>query len=519
MAQVRLSMRAIREVLRLKYERGLSDREIAASCGIKRSTTNDYINRARNAGLIWPPPADLSDFELESRLFPSNKAPAAFKPLPDFAYIDSELREYKRLNITKDLLWQEYRQCHADGYSYSQFCHHYRTWLKKRDYCMRQEHRYGEKLFVDYGDGLYLTDARTGGKKLTQLFTAAWGASNYIYAEASLTQAKESWIGAHVRAFDYFGCAPLALVPDCLKSAVDKACRYEPDINSGYLNMAQHYGCAVVPARPVHPRDKAKVEVSVLIAKRWILAVLRKRTFYTLEEMNEAICELLEKIKDRKLRKMGQSRRELFETFERPKALKLPERPYELSEWRAARLNIDYHVAVDDHYYSAPFRLIHEKLDIRLTANTVEIFFRGARVALHCRSHVKFGHTTVKEHMPEAHRKYLEWTPSRIISWAEKTGPATGLLVKAILERAVFPEQGYRSCLGILRLSRRYPTDRMEAASRRATQYHAHSFRAVRNILEKGLDRLEIPAVHKPLDPHENIRGSEYYTKGENGHA
>ncbi len=259
MARPRLSMRAIREVLRLKYERGLSDREIAVSCGIKRSTTNDYINRARNVGLIWPRLADLSDVELESRLFPSNKAPAAFKPLPDFAHMDSELREYKRLNITKDLLWQEYREQHADGYSYSQFCHHYRNWLKKRDYCMRQEHRYGEKLFVDYGDGLYLTDARTGAKKLTQLFTAVWGASNYIYAEASLTQAVESWIGSHIRAFDYFDCAPLAIVPDCLKSAVDKMCRYEPDINSGYLNMAQHYGCAVVPARPVHPRDKAWV--------------------------------------------------------------------------------------------------------------------------------------------------------------------------------------------------------------------------------------------------------------------
>ena len=513
-------MRAIREVLRLKYVRGLSGNEIQASCGIPKSTANEYAFRARQAGLEWPLPEGLSDFELDRRLFPSGQAPAASRPLPDFALIQSELRNHKRVNLTKDQLWQEYREEHSDGYSYSQFCLHYSDWLKQQDRCMRQEHRYGEKLFVDYGDGLYLTDGQTGAKQLTQLFVSAWGASHYIYAEASLTQKVSAWIGAHVRAFDYFDCVPEIIVPDNLKSGVSKPCYYEPEINSSYLDMAQYYGCAVIPARPVHPKDKAKVEVGVLIAKRWILAVLRNRIFHTLAEMNVAIRELLEKVNDRKLRKLKQSRRELFETLERPSALKKPVKLYELAVWSAARLNIDYHVVLEDHYYSAPEKLVHKKLDIRMTEFIVEIFFKGERVTAHQRSYVKYGYTTLPEHMPEAHRKHLEWPPSRLIDWGKKTGPNMGELMGKIMESKMHPEQGYRSCFGILRLSRNYSAERMEGAAKRAIDYHLYSFRAVRNILEKGLDKAVKPAVSfPPMAAHENIRGGQYYGKREEGHA
>jgi len=520
MAQVRLSMRAIREVLRLKYERGLSGSAIEASCGIARSTANDYILRARQAGFTWPLPDGVSDFELDRRLFPSGQSPAPAKAMPDFAHIQSELRKHKRFNLTKDQLWQEYREQHPDGYSYSQFCLRYKDWLKKQDRCMRQEHRYGEKLFVDYGDGLYVTDEQTGARKLTQLFVSAWGASHFIYAEASLTQKSEAWIWSHVRAFDYFDCVPEIVVPDNLKSGVKDPCFYEPDINSKYLDMAQYYGCAIIPARPLHPKDKAKVEVGVLIAKRWILSVLRNRIFHTLAEMNVAIRELLEKANNRKLRKLGVSRRELFEKFDRPAALKKPERAYEPADWRTATLNIDYHVVLEEHYYSAPHKFVHEKLDIRVTEFIVEIFFKGERVAAHQRSYVKHGYTTLKEHMPETHQKYLEWPPSRIIAWGQKTGPNMADLMGKIMAGRLHPEQGYRSCFGILRLGRHYSAERMESAAKRAVDYRAYSFRAVRNILEKGLDKsVKSAAIQPSFGAHENIRGGQYYIGKEEGHA
>ncbi len=520
MSKLRLSMRAIREVLRLKYECGLSGNEVAASCGIPKSTANEYAFRARKAGFEWPLPEGLSDFELDRRLFPPGKTPAPLRPLPDFASIQSALRDHNRVNLTKEQLWKEYMGEHTNGYSYSQFCLHYHDWLKQQDRSMRQDHRYGEKLFVDYGDGLYLTDEQTRAKQLTQLFVSAWGASHYIYAEASLTQKVAAWIGAHVRAFDYFDCVPEIIVPDNLKSAVTKPCYYEPEINSSYLDMAQHYGCAIIPARPIHPKDKSKVEVGVLIAKRWILAVLRNRVFYTLAEMNAAIQELLVKVNDRQLRKLKQSRRELFETLERPSALKKPAKIYELAIWSVARLNIDYHVVLEDHYYSAPEKLVHKKLDIRMTEFIVEIFFQGERVASHQRSYVKYKHTTLPEHMPESHRKHLEWPPSRIIEWGNKTGPNMGELVGKIIASKMHPEQGYRACFGILRLSRNYSAERMESAAKRAIDYHLYSFRAVRNILQKGLDKAVTPAVSfPPMAAHENIRGGQYYSKREEGHA
>jgi transposase len=507
-------MRKIKEVLRLKHHGGLSRRQIAHSCQISRSTVGDYLDRAEKAGIGWPLPEGLTDQELEQKLFlPQATVPGSPRPLPDFDYIYRELKAHKKFNLTLDLLWREYKEQHLDGYQYSQFCELYRQWRGKLDYCMRQDHRGGEKLFVDYGESLHLVNPKTGEPISTELFVAAWGASNYTYAEATLTQQLPDWIGSQVRAFEYFGCVPKVVVPDCLKGAVNRACRYEPELNPTYAAMAEHYGICVLPARPARPRDKAKVETGVLIVKRWILAALRHRTFYSLSELNTAIAELLERLNSRALRKVKKSRRELFDLFDRPQAQPLPEKSYEYAEWRVARVNIDYHIEVERHYYSVSFRLLREKLDVRLTASTVEAFLKGERVAAHIRSFIPYGHTTLKEHMPPAHQKYLEWTPSRIVSWAKKIGPHTAELVHTIIQSRTYPEQAYRSCLGILRLENHYSKERLEKASGRALKFGSHSFQSLRKILSAGLDRLEekTHGSEAAVADHENIRGSHYY--------
>ncbi len=453
MAKARLSMRKIKEVLRLKFDLALSGHQIAHSCQISRSTVADYLDRFEKAGLGWPLPEDLSEEDLDKKLFPPGASVPSGKPLPDFEYIYRELKAHKKFNLTLDLLWREYKEQYPEGYQYTQFSVLYRRWQKKLDYAMRQDHRGGEKLFVDYGEGLSLIDPQSGEPITTQLFVAVWG------------------------------------------------------------EMASHYGLCVVPARPAHPKDKAKVETGVLIAKRWIRAVLRHRTFYSLAELNDAIAQRLAHLNSRKLRKLKQSRRELFELFDQPNALSVPEKTYEYAEWKLATVNIDYHIEIDQHYYSVPFRLVREKLHVRLTARTLEAFLKGERVAVHVRSFIPHRHSTLTEHMPPAHQNYLEWTPSRIVSWAKKTGPATAALVQRIIDSRDHPEQAYRSCLGILRLEKHYSPQRLENAALRALKFTALSFKALRNILENGLDRLEEnPDGLKPALPdHENIRGSGYY--------
>ena len=515
MANRRLPVRKIKEILRLKYACGLSKREIARSCNVARSTVADYLMRARAAGVNWPEAAELTETQLEARLFPTEHLPSSVhRPPPDCEYIYDQLRRYRNVNLTLTQLWLEYKEKHPDGYQYTQFCEYYRRWRGKLDYCMRQEHRAGEKVFIDYSDGLSIVDLVTGELILTQLFVAVWGASNYTYAEATLSQTLPNWIGSHVHAFRYFACVPRMLVPDNLKSGVSKACFYEPELNPTYADMAEHYGCAVLPARPRKPRDKAKAEAGVLIAQRWILAVLRQRTFYSLAELNAAIRECLECLNTRLMRRMGKSRRDLFEAMDRPNALPLPQRAYEYAEWLKPKVNIDYHIEVDHHYYSVPFRLLREKLDVRLTATTVEAFHKGERVAAHARSYLRGQHTTLKEHMPPEHRKYAEWSPSRFIQWASKTGTATAQLVEKIMAARTYPEQGYRACLGIIRLGQHYEPERVEAAAKRALKFNTCSYRSMSAILAAGLDR-QMDAGEQPrqmtLLMHGNIRGREYY--------
>jgi len=507
-------LRKIKEVLRLKYDCGISEREIARSCQVSRSTVADYIRRAAAAKLNWTEASSLTQTQLEERLFPNEHIPSTVKrPAPDCEYIYNELRTYRKFNLTLSQLWLEYKQSHPDGYQYTQFCEHYWRWRKKLDYVMRQEHRGGEKLFIDYSDGLSIVDTITGEFISTQLFLAVWGASSYTYAEATLSQTLPDWIGSHRRAFEYFCFVPRVLVPDNLKSGVSKACKYEPELNPTYSDMAEHYGCAVLPARPRKPRDKAKVEAGVLIAQRWILAVLRRRTFYSLTELNAAISECLERLNNRPMRKLKKSRKELFEALDRPNALPLPQKPYEYAEWSKTKVQLNYHFAVAHHYYSVPYQLLHERLDIRLTATIVEAFRKGERVAAHVRLYTKNGYATLPEHMPPSHRYYAEWNPTRFIQWAGKTGEATARLVEKVLSTRPYPEQGYKACLGIINLTRDYEPLRVEAAARRALEFNSCSYRSMKAILSAGLDRHDNgaqPALPGLL-PHQNIRGQEYY--------
>ena len=511
MPRSRIAMRRVREILRLKWELGLSVRQIAHSSGLSHPTVLRYIERARACGLSWPLPAELDDAELERRLFPPPPPPSEARAQPDWVVVH---REMKRKDMTLLLLWDEYKAAHPNGYQYTTFCRHYRAWRNRLDVVMRQDHRAGEKLFVDYaGQTASVIDRRSGEVRPAQVFVAVMGASNYTYAEATWSQAMEDWIGSHVRTFEYFGAVPEILVPDNLKSGVNKAHRYEPRLNRTYRELGEHYGVAILPTRPAKPRDKAKAETGVQVVERWILARLRHRRVFSLTELNEAIGEWLEPLNARPFKKLPGCRRELFESLDRPAMRPLPPRPYEYAEWKTVRVHMDYHVEIDRHYYSVPYQLVKQQLEARVTANTVELLHKGRRVASHARSRRRGSHTTLAEHMPERHRAQAEWTPQRLVCWAGKTGPSTAALVKHILAARVHPEQGFRSCLGLMRLGKRFGEKRLEAACRRALALGAHAYKNVEAILKNDLDRKPLPprTPEPPEIDHDNLRGPDYY--------
>lgn len=513
MATERLSMRQIRDILRQKWALGLSHRDVAQSLRVGLGTISSVVSRAQAAGLDWPQVQSLADDALEGRLYGRPEvAGQRQRPAPDCAWIHAERR---RPGVTLELLHLEYLERHPDGYRYTRFCDLYRNWLDRRRLSMRQIHRAGEKGFVDYaGQKPRFIDPATGEVIEAELFVAALGASNYTYAEATRTQQVPDWIASHARAFAFFGGVPGAIVCDQLKSGVVLPCRYEPGLQRTYEEFAEHYGTAILPARPAMPRDKAKVEAGVLVAERWILARLRHETFFSLGALNARIAELRIDLNARRMRRYGASRRELFERLDQPALRPLPSEPFIYGEWEVARVNIDYHVEIRRHYYSVPYALIHEVVDARVSATTVELLHRGARIAAHLRDDTPGRHTTNPAHMPKAHQHHLEWTPSRLIQWAETIGPQTAALVAAILADRPHPEQGYRSCLGLLRLSRRDGTARLEAACARALTVGVRSYRHVDSILKHGLDRLPppVPAEPLPLAPaHEHLRGRAYY--------
>lgn len=515
----RLSMRKIREILRLCLEDGLSRRNAGASVRVSPSTVSDTLGRAKVVGLGWPLPEDLDDARLEDLLYPSPDPSSQPRAVPDW---DQVLRELKRKGVTLQLLWQEYKADHPDdGYQYSQFCERYRRFKGQVDPVLRQTYLAGEKGLVDFsGDGIPIVDPDTGEVSQAELFIAVLGASNFTYAEALPSQQLRCWIDGHIHAYEYWDGVPEITVPDNLKSAVLRPCWYDPDLNPTYREMAKHYDSAIIPARPRKPRDKAKAENAVLVAQRWILAALRNHTFFSIEQANEAIWAKLEELNDRPFQKIEGCRRSLYETLDRPALKPLPAQRYVFAQWLSPRVGTDYHVEADKHYYSVPYTLAQsldrhgrrKKIEVRLTSTTMEAFYLGNRVASHERSYVKGGHTTKAEHMPESHRRYLDWSPSRVLNWAATVGVATTRLCEKIMESRPHPLQGFRACVGLMRLSKAYDAERMEPACERALTIGALSYRSVESILKLNLDRqpLDCSPAAKTVE-HDNVRGPNYY--------
>ncbi len=503
-------MRKIRDALRLQ-EQGLPPKRIGSSLGIGRTTVQEYLSRARAAGLSWPLPEGLSDTELEQRFYPRSAGDSRGSfPQPDWAYLHRELR---RKGVTLALLWEEYRAVYPDGYGYSRFCELYSRWEGRLSPVMRQRHPAGERLFVDYaGTTLDVVCPKTGEVRTAQLFVATLGASNYTYVEATWTQALPDWIASHVRAFEFFGGVPAQVVSDNLKAGVTRACFYEPAINRTYADMAAHYDTAIIPARPKKPKDKAKVEGAVLLAERWIVARLRNQRFFALDDLNAAIRGLLDQLNGKVTRHLGASRRNLFERLDKPVLQALPVEPYVYAEWKQCRVGLDYHIDVGRHYYSVPHQLLKQKLWVRITARTVEAYFKGKRVAAHQRTSGNHQHSTHKDHMPANHRFRADWTPERIRRQAARIGPNTEAFVEVIMRERRHPEQGYRSCLGILRLAKTFGRDRLEAACARAVEINARSYSSLHSILKNGLDRrARTRTTDGPAITHPNIRGAGYF--------
>jgi transposase len=502
----------IKEVLRLYYGCCLNQAQISKALGCARSTVQEYLKRANAAGVSWPVPEDLDDVQLECKLYKNDQSKYAHhRPQPDCQYIHNEL---KKKGVTVTQLWIEYKEAHPNGYGLSRFCWIYRQFDRSLAIAMRQEHKGGDKAFSDFaGTTLPIVDPKTGEVKKAHLFVCTLGASNYTFAKLYQSEDTQAWCDGHAEAFSYFDGCPQVIVPDNPKPVITKASPYEPDINPNFAQMANHYGIAVIPARVRRPKDKAKVEAAVGIATRWILAVLRNRTFFSIASANKAVAELLENLNSRPFKKLPGSRRSLYEQVDKGELKPLPQIPYQYRQIKNATVHIDYHIEFDGHYYSVPFQHRGLAVEVQATAQTVEIFFAGRRVAGHLRSYERGRATTVPEHRPKNHAQYADWSPERLINWAKKIGPCTSDLVHAVMSKRQYPELGYRSCLGILRLAKVVGNERLEAACHRALAYNAISLKSIKSILDTGLDRRPLPEQPRQLSiVHPNIRGAASFT-------
>lgn len=523
MAQKRLAMHKIKDILRLHLLGGVAScRRIGRAVGCGKTAVAECLQRAAAAGLTtWETVAALDEEALERRLYPAAAAkPAAsrgkVRPLPDWTRVREELARRDH-HVTLMLLWTEYKAEHPDGYQYSQFAELYRRFEKRLSVVLRQHHRPGEKAFVDFCDGIALTDPVTGEKIPTQLFVGALGASSYTFATATLSQELPAWLDCHVRMYAFYQGVSALTIPDNLRSGVSKADRYEAQLNPSYRELAEHYGTCVIPARVRKPRDKAKAEAAVLVAQRWILAVLRHRTFSHLAELNAAIAEQLVQLNDRVMRHVKESRRSLYERLERPALKPLPATPYEYADWKQVKVNIDYHVSFDEHFYSVPYTLVGETLWCRASHRTVELLHKGKRVASHPRSFVKYAYSTTPEHRPASHRAHLEWTPSRLIRWGRTIGPHTAALVEHVIRSKPHPEQGYRSALGILRLANKHGEARLEQACDKALQINSASYKTVKTMLKQRMEGAPLRGADAEASADSehlgagNVRGRGYY--------
>lgn len=501
-------MRKIREVLRLKFAAGLSARRIALSVDASRSAVSECLQRAQAAGITWPLPAELDDAQLEARLYPP-KPHALAIVLPDFAEIQ---RELSQAGVTRELLWREYKTQQPGGLGYTAFCVRYRRWLKSADPVMRFEHRAGEKLFVDYaGHTVPLIDRHSGEISQAQIFVAVLGCSNYTFAEATASQALPDWLGSHVRALSFFGGAPQAIVPDNLKSGVLHAHRYEPEINPAYAEFAQHYALSILPTRVRKPRDKAKVENAVLVVERWILACLRHRQFFSLGELNQAIAELLLALNARPFKTLPGSRRSRFVQLDQPALRPLPPQAYEFATWKRVKVHPDYHVQIEHAYYSVPYTLIGQHLDVRLSAHMLEIFQHRQLIASHPRAHHRGERRTLDAHRPARHRAIIDLTVQRLLDKAQLIGPATASVLTEQFQRRRHPEEALRSAQGILRLEKDFSTAALEKACQQALLLKAYSYRLIRNLLVSMSTAAESDATRQLSLVHDNVRGPDYF--------
>ncbi len=506
-------MRKIRDVLRYRHSTGLSLEAIARALSISKGVVAKYLRLASDAGLGWPLPEDLDDSALERRLYqqPSARAPTFAEP--NYAEVHQEL---KRKGVTLILLWEEYQRTAGEAsFQYTAFCTHYRIWAGKLKRSMRQVHRAGEKLFADYaGPTMPIIDARTGEIRPASIFVAVLGASSYTFACATAGQTQADWLTGLGRAFIYIGGVTELIVPDNPRALIANANRYEPELNRATAEFAAHYGTVILPARPRKPQDKAKVEVGVQVVERWILARLRHRQFFSVAELDAAVAPLLALLNERPFKKLPGCRKEAFARLDAPYLRPLPATRFIMAEWKRAGVNIDYHVEFEGHYYSVPHALVRQQVELRITRGTIEILARGRRVTIHPRSHHKGYYSTIADHMPASHRAHAEWSPGKLMNWAASVGPATGELVKRLLLEKQHPEQGYRSCLGLMRLARNFGGERMEAACIRALAIGTYRYRSVASILDKGLDRQPVtpPAqTELALPEHANVRGPHYY--------
>ena len=504
-------MRKIREVLRLTHEMRFSVRAVSEATGVGKTAVGEYVGRAKVIGITWPIPPEIDDAELERRLFvPAGHHDGTARKLPDWPKVHEEL---KRRGVTLTILWEEHRADCPDGHGYSQYCWHYRQWRQCLSPVMRQTYVAGDKLFVDWaGDTVPVIDADTGDARSAHLFIAVLGASSYTYAEARWSETLPDWIGAHENALDFIGGVPKAVVPDNLKTGITTPSRYEPGINRTYQNLADHYDFVVLPARVKKPRDKAKVEAAVGIVERYVIGRLRNRRFLSLSELNIAVAECVATINAKVMKRIDKSRRQLFESLDRPVLRALPTHSFEYAEWKRATVAPDYHIEAEDHYYSVPWRLLREAVDVRITTTMIEVLHENKRVACHVRSSEKGQATTLDEHRPKGHRAYAEWTPAKAATEAGKIGPALVTLVASVMAAKRHPEQGLRACAGILALAKSFGPERVEAAAARGNAIGATTYGSIKSILEKGLDRVApvTPTDAAPI-AHQNIRGRSYY--------
>ena len=515
-------MKTIKRLFELRYQAKLSQRQVAKALGCGRTTIQRYERIASKKGLTdFSLINSLSEQELLCRLglggdFRFLSTPLRKdKLLPDWSEI---YRELSKKHVTLALLWSEYKEDNPEGYQYSQFCEHYKRWRQKLSVSLRQEHKAGEKAFVDYaGSTIDIIDSETGEVRAAQIFVGVLGVSSYTYVETTWSQSLPDWLMSHRRMFEFFSGVPQILVPDNLLSGITKPDRYEATVNRSYQDLSEHYETCVIPARVRKPKDKAKAEAGVLLASRWILAALRNKTFCSLEELNEAIQVLLEKLNNKKMRHFKKSRRELFEAIDQPALGSLRSKPYIFSEWKAARVNIDYHIIFDDHFYSVPYQLTKQEVQLRATSQTVEIFHKSTRVASHRRSSRKGGFTTDPSHRPLSHQAHLEWPPERIIKWAKSKGDNTGLFIQHLINTKAHPEQGYRSALGVIRLADKYGNVRLNQACGNAIAIASISYQTVKNMLKNGMEKVAPPSKNKTtkqqdfFTSNENVRGKECY--------